>query len=521
MANCSTSATQQPCITSSSYDSCKPWDISAQTRTNCYADMLQQETIAIAGVPINVHKLLGIHEQTRLVDLTGNGTAISGGDLPNYPASNAFSAMSSEWKSKQSGQDVITSSYIGYDFGVVKLPNGRNRYAIPANVRQHITSLKIKQGSDVNTRVSKVRVERSDDGQQWYGVAVIQLPNDDNLNPIYFKQSVPSRYWRLRPLTFAGGLCAGWCVQALELIDYSLTNSQNIQDPILLENRDRDYQTSPVRIKGYYDLQSPLSELMAVGMGINSTYMIKVNFNSCVSLINRPLVIGDIIELPNETQYTSDLRPVKKFLEVTDVTWDASSYTPGWMPTMLLVTAKPALASQETRDVFGDLSAHVDSSGLFDTNDGNNQMYQDYSQIDQTIKATANSEVPELGVEGSNTVREFSDEELAITTPKFPHINAMGFNRTGLYVEDALPQNGAPYTEGPVLPENASNGDYHRLTYEGTASDIPARLYRFSSSKQRWIYLETDRRQQYNVQKASLQEYIDHNPVKTAARTII
>jgi hypothetical protein len=46
------------------------------------------------------------------------------------------------------------------------------------------------------------------------------------------------------------------------------------------------------------------------------------------------------------------------------------------------------------------------------------------------------------------------------------------------------------------------------LTYSGLASDIPARLYRFSSSKGRWIWLATDERALYNPAKPTLKEFI-------------
>jgi hypothetical protein len=293
--------------------------------------------------------------------------------------------------------------------------------------------------------------------------------------------------------------------------DYAVTALDNIQDPILMENRDRDYQQSPILIKGFYELMSVNTFLAGMGIGseIPVTYMIKVNFNACVSALNRPIVVGDIIELPSETQFTPDLRPIKRYLEVSEVTWDIASYTPGWTPTMLLITAKPALASQETRSIFGDLAKHVDSSGLFDTDDGNNPMYQDFSAIDQTIAATAKSAVPEKGSEGSNTIREFSEQELAVSAASFPHLSRYGLNRTGLYVEDAIPQNGAPYTEGPEFPSTGkrTDGEYHRLTYIGLAADVPPRLYRWSASKSDWIYLETDRRKQFDSQKTVLEEY--------------
>lgn len=508
MANsgCVTTPSGQVCPAPST--ACRPWDLT-QDPVDCYIDDLNQEALQIAGAQVNVYKLLGVHEQTKLVDLTGHGKAISGGDAAGYPALNAFTTIANEWRSLQSGSaSVLASAYIGYDFGVVKLPNGRQRYGIEAQQREHITTIKIKQSSELKRRVSKVRVERSETGTEWYGVAILTLPNDDALNLLHFKHSVPSRYWRLRPIAFAGAECDSWAVQALEMYDYSVTHISNIQDKILMENRDRDYADAPILLKGYYDIVSPMMELLAVGGQWQDTYTIRVNFTDTVMKLGRPIIVGDIIELPSETMYTPDLRAVKRFLEVTDVTWDPASYTPGWRPLNLQIVAKQALASQETQDIFGDLGANVDSSGLYDNNDGNNQMYQDFSAIDQTIQAEAKTQVPERGSEGSNVVREFEQSTLdAAAAQGHPHLRRLGFNRRGLYVEDAIPQNGAPYTEGPTPPTSPSDGAYHRLTYEGLASDVPPRLIRWSATKNRWIYLETDRRKQFNDQKPILTEY--------------
>lgn len=523
-----TSCVEKPngnlCPEPSNWTNCRPWDLTEQDRLNCYVDGLQQESLNIAGAKINVKKLLGVHEQTLLVDLAKNGKPISGGDWTGFAANNAFNILTAEWRSKQSTpSSILASAYIGYDFGVVKIPNGRQRYGIDANIRHHITTIKIKQSSNPNYRATKARVERSDDGTNWFGVAVINLPNDDQLNTIHFKHSVPNRYWRIRPLAFAGNQCDSWGVQALELHDYSQTALDNIQDKIWMENRNRDYSGDWIGLKGFYDLVTPeldISKFMAE-LGTSSDYRIRINFSACLTALNRPMVIGDILELPSEAQYTPTLEKKKKYLEVTDVTWDPDSFTPGWMPTMLLITAKPAIASEETQDIFGDLAATTDDSGLFDNDDGNNPNYQDYSTIDQTIKAEALTAVPERGSEGSNVVREFTEAEIeqAAVTGNADAIRKINFNRTGLYVEDAIPQNGAPYTEATTFPDNPSDGDYHRLTYSGLAQDVPARLYRYSTTKNRWVYLETDRRDQYNNQKAVLEEYLT-SPYKKPAKEV-
>jgi hypothetical protein len=509
------------CPAPSDWSTCRLWELTTQSRTQCYIDNITQEALSIAGADVNLYKLLGVHEQTKLVDLTGDGNAISGGDYALFPASNAFTVYSSEWRSAQVGQAVLQSAYIGYDFGFIKISTGRARYGIDTSIRQLITTIKIKQGSSPDNRVVKARVERSDTGKDWYGVAIINLPDNDQLNMISFKNSVPSRYWRLRPIAFAGGACSWWTVKALELFDYMLTAQNNIQDKILMENRNRDYDQSAKKLKGYYDLVNVGTELSKFGIEIpTSTYQIKINFNACVAKIGRPVIIGDIIELPSETQYTPELRPIKRWLEVTDVTWDASTYTPGWQPTMLLVTTQPAMASEETQDIFGDLAKHVDSSGLFDNDDGNNQNWQDYSTVSQTVHADALTQVAERGSEGTNVVRQFSAEELETAASEgFPSLNKIGLSPRALYVEDAMPANNAPYTEGPTLPASATNGEYHRLVYEGFAKDVPARLYRYSTVKGRWIYEETDRRAQYNDEKAILDEYLT-SPNSISARKI-
>jgi hypothetical protein len=508
------------CPPKSNWATCSPWDISTQDRLNCYIDGLINESLNIAGAKINVRKLLGVQEQTALIDLAKNGNAISGGDWTGFPASNAFTMFTTEWRSKQGGSTaIIASSYLGYDFGEIKIDSGRRRYGIDTSIRHQITTIRIKQSNNPNYRATKVRVERSEDGVGWYGVAAVDLPNDSNLNTISFKHSVPNRFWRLRPLAFAGGSSDSWGVQALEMHSYMASAVDNIQDKIWMENRNRDYDRTWTEMKGYYTLTTPeldITKFMAE-LGDSGTYRIKLPFSACVTLLGRPIIIGDIFELPSEAQYTPTLEVRKKFLEVTDVTWDPDSYTPGWMPTLLLITAKPAIAMEETQQIFGDLAAKTDDSGLFDNDDGNNPNYQDYSTVEQTINQQALDVLPQRGSEGSNVVREFTKAEIAQTVDDgVPHITKIGFNRTGLYVEDAMPQNGDDFTEGTTFPPSPSDGDYHRLTYTGLAKDVPPRLYRWSITKGRWVYLETDRRLQFNNQKAVIEEYLTSSTRKPA-----
>lgn len=499
-------------------DNCSPFQLDKLLRDNCFVDGISNELSHIAGATFNVYKLLGVHEQGRLVDATGQGAPLSNGDWPLFPASNAYDIYATEWRSVQRGAAVLPSAYIGYDFGEIKTSDrSRRAYSVDTSIYKHITAISIKQSANPLRRSTRLRVERSDNGSKWYGVAIITLPDNDCLTTATFKASVPSRYWRFRPVSF-NGVAANevWSVQALQLHhNYEATEQYNVQDKILLENRDRDYATDAIPLKGTYDLTDVSTELTRFGIELPSQNITaQLNFSSCVLALGRPIVIGDIVELPSEAQYTSDMTRIEKWLEVTDVSWSTDGYTPGWQPTNLRVTLEPAYISQETQDLFGDIAAKPIEGelGLIDGENGQHPLFQDYFDVDQTIHNVAKDAVPERGAEASNTIREFTDEEKqAAINAGLPNIGKLGLNPTGLYVEDAMPPNNAPYTQGTSFPVSPKQGDYHRMTYEGV--DVPARLYRYSTAKNRWIFLEQDKRSVLNHSKPILQEFLRNGNV--------
>lgn len=515
---CVPSALGNGFVSPSNFDlTCRPFQLTDQANDNKFVEGVVEETLNIGGAVLNVYNLLGIHEQSKLVDCTGKGDPISGGQLPNYPSSHAFDTFVTEWRSIQRGGDAIgASSHIGYDFGNIKTnDDSRPMYGTETAIFKHITALAIKQSGNPLRRVTRARVERSQDGITWYGVAVVILPDDDCFNTILLKDSVPSRYWRVRALDFTGGDNDVWGVQALQLYhEYTATNVDNIQDKIFLENRDRDYNTDPITIKGYYDLVDVTTELTRFGIELPSQSLyITVSFNACVTAFGRPLVIGDIIEVPSEAQFSAKMEKIDKWLEVTDVGWSTEGYTPGWNPTLLRIIAQPAYVSQETQDIFGDLAASKDATGLKDGEDGNSAVFQDFFDVTQTIDAHAKDAVPQKGAEGSSAVRQYEQEEIDdADTAGNDHLTRTGLNPTGLYVEDGMPPNNAPFSEATDFPSAPVHGDYHRLVYEGLAKDVQPRLYRFSVAKNKWVFLETDRRSEYDESKPTLQEFIRKSP---------
>ncbi len=483
---------------------CTIFDISQGPET-CLISSVVEESLNIGGADINVYKLLGVHEQGSLIDQVGTGAAIASSYLGGYEPINAFDKYITEWRSAEFGSDVVAKSYVGYDFGPIRMENGRLKYGVDTYVKKDVSRIKIKQQCSTN-RVTKARLERSNDGIEWFGAAVVSLPDCDGLVTISVRRTVPSRWWRLRPITFNGGENDYWAVQALQLIDYEETHIYNIQDRILLENRDIEYALSPIKMKAQYtppEIRTTMSKWGA--LFDENEYVIEVSFNQTVSRLGRPFVIGDILELPSETQYTSEMRPVLKYVEVESVGWSTNSYTPNWKPTMQTLVCKPALATQETQDIFGKLTQTIDTTGLSDIYDGNNTKYQDIANISQTIKADANTMVPEEGIDYSG-VPVLSQELLDYSkSHPFMNLEKLNRNRHPLGV-DAMPPNGLPYTEGDEFPVNPANCDYHRLTYTHLGNNIPARLHRWSSTKKQWIFLERDNRSEIRNAKTVVEE---------------
>ena len=490
-------------------ENCSPFDLSESPET-CIINDYIEESIDIGGAPLNVFRLLGVHEQGSLQDLIGAGTSFSNGYLPNYSSANAFDKYITEFRSLQTGSDVVKSAFLGYDFGPIKLENGRNRYGIETAIKHDVTRINFKQGCNSKNRVTKIRVERSNDGEKWFGVTIQNIQDCDGLVTLDFNKSVPSRFWRIKPLEFNGSDDDYWSVQALQFIDYEATKINNIEDRILLENRNRDYDENAINMKCSYQPIDTIGNVTQFGfMSGANKWVIEVSFTASVKALGRPFVIGDIIELPAETQYSPNLTPIKKYLEIEDVGWSVNGYTPTWVPTMLRLIAIPAVASQETQDLFGKLTRDVDSSGLIDIDNGQNLKYQDYNDIAQTIEADANTMVPERG-EDTSKVAKLSDELLQYGEDH-PDMNLKRLDRKrSNYSIDALPPNGESYTEGDEFPTGTpADGAYHRLTYTKVGKDIPARLYRYSKVKKFWVYLETDKRFAAKNTKPILQEFLD------------
>lgn len=561
------------------------WHIQDECTENADSQTIQNyvaESIEISGAQINVFKLLGVHEQGLLTDLTGEGVPYHSGAAAGSDANNAFDITSSYWESVQQGSSIVTTpAWFGYNFGQQKTSFGSIKYGTkPVYNQKHITTIKIQQGLNAINRVLQARIERSTGemlvsdpvftgtgngslvgiqpgfnaqettieliaisptifsvlshrygpmpnltvGQpyadqdirftiqagsvpfaigdnftisttlKWYRVDVVNLPDSSSVETISIKQSAPAAFWRIVPILFAGGPTDRWQIVKLELMDYQATSLDNIQDTLFLENRDRDYATSSIQLKCSYQPFDSVGDLGKFGFSILDQYVFTCSFARMVEKLGRPVVTGDILEVVPELSYDRNMKPVKKFVEITDCGWSAEGYTPQWQPLLYRFQGVQLIPSAETRDIL-----KTPEQQLYNTPDPD--FFDNLSQIPtaQVLATEANK------VEAQTSVNETGSDvrEIAEIIPQSPKV-AEQYSE-GVYVEDGLPPNGLPYGEGYQLPDvtHASDGEYYRLNYPDS-SKIAPRLYKFSLVKGKWVFVESDRRQQYSGLKPSL-----------------
>lgn len=584
-----------PCIGS--------WEISSLAQDGCVSnDQKRQEsyvaeTLNIAGAPINIFKLLGIHEQ-------GNGSLLSTGRVigstayPGYPLSGINNAGS--WRSLAQGPAVITtSSFVGVDFGIKLIWTNASEYEPHKQKWTKIAALQITQANTPNEFARQVKVETAEGtcepgliqftgagsgiltiqsmgsnatqgsvsivaitsttfnvyatlpdssviglntatvGVPFYSTFInftisagitpfvpgdifsvgvnyvwkrigifnlIQSPLPQTLN---LQKELNVKAVRVSPTLFTG--TGSWEVSALDVLDSAPTDINNIQDLFFNENRDRDYGLEPILLKAQYSPNDSINDLAKFGLNILDQYSFTVSFTAMVNALGRPIVTGDIVEVIPEMQYDQNLLPIRKFLEVTDTGWASEGYSTSWRPTVYRFAAQQALPSQETRDIFGtmDTQKYLVADSIFSNGIGQQLDTTPLTQTEEIAREAADK-VPEIGSD---------DQRSTIGQPLPPIQNpandkgqpqaAPHQGKQGIYIEDGLPKNGEPYSEGFKLPDliGVNDGDYFRLYYP-PETKISPRLYRYSLVKNRWIFQETDRRGDYSSHKPSVRNIL-------------
>ncbi len=238
-----------------------------------------------------------------------------------------------------------------------------------------------------------------------------------------------------------------------------------IQDPILNENRDREYDFDEIPvIKGVYTVSQNELEYARFGLALaNDILTMEFHTETMERDLERRMIPGDVIELPHLREVGIDGRVANRWYEVASIVWSPTGYDPMYARHISAVILKPLRHQQE----FIDLFERVDEYG-------------------KTLADQMSNREAMMTITESN--QELADE----------HANTTWFDTTYMYFdpdniqrkpyrwnEDAKPDNGMPVGQGIEFPYNPKDGDWFiRVDFD------PNRLFRFQQNK--WKMREKD-----------------------------
>ena len=325
---------------------------------------------------------------------------------------------------------------------------------------------------------------------------------------------------------------------------YDALSPLNIQDLLLLENRDRVYDQDVYIMRGVYTHQDVDFDLTQFGLFLNNdTLFITFHYNDMIDTFGRKLMNGDVLEIPNLKDYNplnqAIPQPLPRYYVVQDADLATEGMSQTWMPHTWRVKATPMTNNQEFKDI---LKKPVVSENIWDndnfypngwvTNYGNvyyqakqnvpagtdinNTTYwQVYTpptqsdvfsartkdnQINDAILTQADVEVPlsgyatdqyyvaptlEDGSPANPTTLTTSDGTTVDGTQGGMAVTPSGPGYTAGYLTGDTVPNGAPVVTGVAFPLSPVDGDYClRLDY------FPNRLFRYNSTVKRWAKIE-------------------------------
>lgn len=324
---------------------------------------------------------------------------------------------------------------------------------------------------------------------------------------------------------------------------YNAENPLFIEDLLLLENRDRVYDTSVYVMRGVYRTQDVDFDLTQFGLFLNNdTLFITFHYNDMIDSLGRKLMSGDVLELPNLKDYhpldSSIAKAIPRYYVIQDAAYASEGFSQTWLPHLWRVKATPMVNAQEfnsiTKQAFepeniwdngnfypaGSIVTYNDVyyRALINVPAGTEITNTTYwvvktpdtiseitstrtkdLEINDAILTQAEAELP---LSGYDTVKfyilpTYSDGEPAsegVTADgSLPTVDSLAGDEgvspkangytLGYLTGDGLAPNGLPVTPGVSFPANPTIGDYAlRLDY------FPNRLFRYNGGS--WIKIE-------------------------------
>jgi hypothetical protein len=325
---------------------------------------------------------------------------------------------------------------------------------------------------------------------------------------------------------------------------YDTQNPLFIEDLLLLENRDRAYDSDVFVMRGVYRQQDIDFDLTQFGLFLsNDTLFVTFHYNDMIDTFGRKLMSGDVLEFPNLKDYnplnTTLFRALPRYYVIQDANFAAEGFSSTWLPHLWRVKCTPLVNAQEYQQILNQpfMPPNIWDPGNFYPSteivqDGN-LFYQAIRpvppgtpitdttywtpidkpttiadaastrnrdlEINDALLTQAEIEVP---LSGYDTVKFFILPTTAINQPASAGLEAdmtaptvdgteTGEGITprsdgytlGYLTGDGIAPNGLPVTPGVSFPLNPVLGDYAlRLDY------YPNRLFRYDGRA--WVKIE-------------------------------
>lgn len=140
---------------------------------------------------------------------------------------------------------------------------------------------------------------------------------------------------------------------------YDILSPTNIQDLLFLENRDRTYDSSIIRLRGHYNVQNLDFDLSQFGLFLNNDIIfITVHYNNMIDLVGRKLIVGDVLELPHLLDYNplDETIPValRRFYQITDGNFASEGFSQTWYPHLWRIKCEPLVNTEEFSQILNE-----------------------------------------------------------------------------------------------------------------------------------------------------------------------
>ena len=243
-----------------------------------------------------------------------------------------------------------------------------------------------------------------------------------------------------------------------------------VQDPILNENRDREYDFDEIPIvKGVYTVSQNELEYARFGLALaNDIITMEFHMETLEIELGRRLIPGDVVELPHLREVGIDGRVANKWYEVASIVWSPTGYDPMYGRHIAGVIMKPLRHQQEFLDIF----EREDEYGK--------TLAEQASNRDAMLAITeANQEKA-----GEHAYTTWWDTTIMWFDPDHPSQQPYRWTDSG------KPPNGEPVAQGVAFPENPADGDWFLRV------DLsPNRLYR--AQNHRWKLHQVDQKREW------------------------